>query len=63
MGLPDRVERDLGCGIGALALGAAAALGGRIEHASWIVAIAMGLSGAVLYHWREETHPRLNPAA
>ena len=58
-----RFWRDLGYGIGGLALGAAAALGGRIENAFWFVAIAMGLSGAVLYHWGEETHPRLNPAA
>ena len=46
-----------------LGLGAAAAWGGRIESAFWFVAIAMLLSGAVLYHWGEETHPRLNPAA
>jgi MFS family permease len=57
-----RFWRDLGYGIGALCLGAAAALGGRVESAFWFVAIAMGLSGLVLYHWGEETHPRLNPA-
>ena len=57
-----RFWRDLGYGIGALALGAAAALGGRIESAFWFVAIAMLLSGAVLLHWGEETNPRLNPA-
>jgi MFS family permease len=57
-----RFWRDLGYGIGALGLGAAAAVGGRIESAFWFVAIAMALSGAVLYHWGEETHPRLNPA-
>ena len=57
-----RFWRDLGYGIGALALGAAAALGGRIESAFWFVAVAMLLSGAVLYRWGEETHPRLNPA-
>ena len=57
-----RFWRDLGYGIGGLGLGAAAALGGRIEGAFWFVAVAMGLSGAVLYHWGEETHPRLNPA-
>ena len=57
-----RFWRDLGYGIGGLGLGAAAALGGRIESAFWFVAIAMGLSGAVLFHWGEETHPRLNPA-
>ncbi|MBN9428131.1 MAG: MFS transporter [Burkholderiales bacterium] len=58
-----RFWRDLGYGIGALGLGAAAALGGRLEAASWFVAIAMLVSGALLYHWGEETHPRLNPAA
>ncbi|MDL2337137.1 MAG: MFS transporter [Pseudomonadota bacterium] len=57
-----RFWRDLGYGIGALGLGAAAALGGSIESAFWFVAVAMGLSGAVLYRWGEETHPRLNPA-
>ena len=57
-----RFWRDLGYGIGALGLGAAAALGGRLESAFWFVAVAMLLSGAVLYVWGEETHPRLNPA-
>lgn len=57
-----RFWRDVGYGIGALGLGAAAGLGGRLETAFWFVAIAMGLSGAVLYRWGEETHPRLNPA-
>ena len=57
-----RFWRDLGYGIGALALGTAAALGGRLESAFWFVAIAMALSGAVLYRWGEETNPRLNPA-
>lgn len=57
-----RFWRDLGYGIGALALGAAAALGGRLESAFWSVAVAMALSGALLLWWGEETHPRLNPA-
>lgn len=57
-----RFWRDLGYGIGALGLGAAAALGGRLESAFWFVAVAMAVSGAVLYRWGEETHPRLNPA-
>lgn len=57
-----RFWRDLGYGFGALGLGAAAAWGGRLESAFWFVAIAMLLSGAVLYRWGEETHPRLNPA-
>jgi len=37
-------------------------LGGRLESAFWFVAIAMVLSGAILYRWGEETNPRLNPA-
>lgn len=57
-----RFWRDLGYGIGALGLGAAAAWGGRIESAFWFVAVAMLVSGAVLFRWGEETHPRLNPA-
>ncbi|MBA3623852.1 MAG: MFS transporter, partial [Methylibium sp.] len=57
-----RFWRDLGYGIGALGLGAAAALGGRLESAFWFVALSMLVSGAVLYRWGEETHPRLNPA-
>lgn len=58
-----RFWRDMGYGVGALGLGAAAALGGRLEHAFWFVAVAMLLSGAVLHRWGEETLPRLNPAA
>ncbi len=58
-----RFWRDLGYGIGALGLGAAAALGGQLESAFWFVTVAMLVSGAVLHHWGEETHPRLNPAA
>lgn len=57
-----RFWRDLGYGIGALGLGAAAALGGQLESAFWFVAVAMLLSGAVLFRWGGETHPRLNPA-
>ena len=57
-----RFWRDLGYGIGALGLGAAAALGGQMESAFWFVAVAMLVSGAVLLRWGEETHPRLNPA-
>ena len=57
-----RFWRDLGYGIGALGLGIAAALGGRLETAFWFVAVAMLVSGAILYHWGEETHPKLNPA-
>ena len=57
-----RFWRDLGYGIGGLGLGAVAAFSGRLESAFWFVAVAMLLSGAVLYRWGEETHPRLNPA-
>lgn len=57
-----RFWRDLGYGIGALALGGAAALGGHIENAFWFVAVAMGLSGLALHVWGEETHPRLHAA-
>jgi MFS family permease len=58
-----RFWRDLGYGIGGLALGASALVGGRIESAFWFVAAAMLLSGAALYRWGEETHPGLNPAS
>jgi len=52
-----RFWRDLGYGIGALSLGAVAALGGGIEAACWFVALAMGASGAVLAFWGEESRP------
>jgi len=57
-----RFWRDLGYGVGALGLGIAAGTGGRIESGFWFVTVAMLLSGAVLFLWGEETHPRLNPA-
>ena len=57
-----RFWRDLGYGIGALGLGVAAAVGGSLETAFWFVAVAMLASGAVLFRWGEETHPRLHPA-
>ena len=57
-----RFWRDLGYGIGALGLGAAAALGGDIVSAFWFVALSMFGSGALLWWFGEETHPRLNPA-
>lgn len=58
-----RFWRDLGYGIGALGLGASAALGGKLESAFWFVAVAMAVSGAILFRWGEETHPRLNPTS
>ena len=56
-----RFWRDLGYGIGALGLGIAAHLAGALEAAFWFVAVSMFLSGAALWFWGEETHPRLNP--
>ncbi|MBU1263305.1 MAG: MFS transporter [Gammaproteobacteria bacterium] len=57
-----RFWRDLGYGIGALLLGAVAALAGGIEAGFWFTAAAMFVSGLVVLLACEETHPRLNPA-
>jgi MFS family permease len=57
-----RFWRDLGYGIGALALGLVANMSGALSAGFWFVAIAMFISGAVVWWWGEETHPRLNPA-
>ncbi len=57
-----RFWRDLGYGIGALALGLVASWSGTINSGFWLVSIAMLLSGAVILIWGEETHPGLNPA-
>ena len=57
-----RFWRDLGYGIGALALGMVASFSGAIEEAFWFVAISMFLSGLLVQILGEETHPRLNPA-
>jgi MFS family permease len=56
-----RFWRDLGYGIGALALGLAAHVSGQIQAAFWFVALAMFASGSILWWLGEETHPRLNP--
>lgn len=56
-----RFWRDLGYGIGALLLGAVGAIWG-IAAGFWFTAIAMLLSGTIVWFWGEETHPRLNPA-
>jgi MFS family permease len=56
-----RFWRDLGYAIGALGLGIAAHFSGSLEAAFWFVAISMFVSGALLFWWGEETHPRLNP--
>lgn len=57
-----RFWRDIGYGIGALALGLVAHLFGRLESGLWFVAIAMAVSGLAVRIWGEETHPRFNPA-
>jgi MFS family permease len=56
-----RFWRDLGYGIGGLGLGLAAHFTGQMEAAFWFVAISMFVSGALLWWFGEETHPRLNP--
>nr|WP_314864008.1 MFS transporter [uncultured Undibacterium sp.] len=57
-----RFWRDLGYGIGALGLGVTAHFTGLINAAFWFVALSMFASAALLWHFGEETHPRLNPA-
>ena len=57
-----RFWRDLGYGIGAIALGVVANQSGSIAAGFWFVSLAMLLSGCVLWWLGEETHPRLNPA-
>jgi len=58
-----RFWRDLGYGIGALLLGGVASAFGAIEAGFWFTAIAMFVSGAIVWLVCDETHPRLNPAA
>jgi hypothetical protein len=43
-------------------MGIIASSRGTLESGFWFVAVAMSLSGLVLWWWGEETHPRLNPA-
>ncbi len=43
-------------------MGIVASSTGHIESGFWFVAIAMFLSGLLLWWQGEETHPRLNPA-
>jgi MFS family permease len=57
-----RFWRDLGYGIGGLAMGIVASSTGNLESGFWFVAVAMFLSGLLLWWQGEETHPRLNPA-
>ncbi len=56
-----RFWRDLGYGIGALALGVVGHLWGAVGAGFWFVTIAMFLSGALVWWWGEETHPGINP--
>ena len=56
-----RFWRDLGYGIGALGLGIVAHFTGAVDAAFWFVAASMLISGALLWWFGEETHPRLNP--
>jgi len=57
-----RFWRDLGYGIGALALGLVGHYTNNIEMGFWFTAIAMFVSGLIVLIWGEETHPRINPA-
>jgi MFS family permease len=56
-----RFWRDSGYGIGALALGLIASVGGGPLPAFLFVAASMFLSGAVVLIFGDETHPVLNP--
>ncbi|MHA1554020.1 MAG: MFS transporter [Alphaproteobacteria bacterium] len=56
-----RFWRDLGYGFGAFGLGIVAHFSGQMETAFWFVAVSMFISGAFLWAFGEETHPRLNP--
>jgi MFS family permease len=57
-----RFWRDTGYGIGALLLGWVAHASGNLASGFWFVAIAMFVSGLIVWLASEETHPRLNPA-
>ena len=57
-----RFWRDLGYGIGALALGLIANISADLSAGFWFVSVAMLASGAMVAWWGEETHPRLNSA-
>lgn len=56
-----RFWRDLGYGIGALALGEVAALFNNIEAGFIFTALMMLISGTIVGIISPETHPRLNP--
>ncbi len=57
-----RFWRDLGYGIGALALGWVAHGSGALSAGFAFVAVSMLISAGIVHIWGEETHPRLNPA-
>ena len=57
-----RFWRDLGYGVGALAIGLVASMTGYVESAFWLVACAMFISGLLLEWLGEETHPQLRAA-
>lgn len=54
-----RFWRDIGYGIGALALGLVAQLGNAVAAGFWFVAVAMFVSGLIVMVWGEETHAGL----
>ena len=58
-----RFWRDLGYGIGALALGLVVNISAGLSAGFWFVSVAMLASGAMVVWWGQETHPRLNPAS
>lgn len=58
-----RFWRDLGYGIGALALGVIADAFGALEAGFWFTAIAMALSGLWVAAAMDETLARINPAS
>ena len=58
-----RFWRDLGYGIGALALGVIAEAYGALEAGFWFTAVAMALSGLWVAIAMDETLARINPAS
>ena len=58
-----RFWRDLGYGIGALALGIIADACGALEAGFWFTAVAMALSGLWVAAAMDETLARINPAS
>lgn len=54
-----RFWRDLGYAVGALGLGLAAQIAGRVDAAFWFVGAAMFVSAAWLAWWGQESHHQL----